>query len=232
MTQHIIRTLREKYAWPPHTKSWLIGKDPDAGRDWEQDEKGTSEDGGAWWAAVYGVAQSRTWLKRLSSSSSSSNKRNIWIPPRILTAYYPFAYNFLWNAGKRINHTNFSEFIWHTYQTLHDEARQTLRLSGTFMCMKPMHFTSSHWGWTPTCELDSVFLGPSQYSSQNKPRLLSWFLPSSFFPASITSAFLLAQIVISQLPTIWIVTGNWEGSTFYCSGFFKFHPLRFICSIN
>ena len=28
-------------------------------------------DGGAWWAAVYGVAQSRTWLKRLSSSSSS-----------------------------------------------------------------------------------------------------------------------------------------------------------------
>ena len=31
-----------------------------------------SRDGGAWWAAVYGVAQSRTRLKRLSSSSSSS----------------------------------------------------------------------------------------------------------------------------------------------------------------
>ena len=30
-------------------------------------------DGGAWWAAVYGVAQSQTWLKRLSSSSSSSS---------------------------------------------------------------------------------------------------------------------------------------------------------------
>ena len=29
-------------------------------------------DGGAWWAAVYGVAQSRTWLKRLSSSSIDS----------------------------------------------------------------------------------------------------------------------------------------------------------------
>ena len=29
------------------------------------------KDGGAWWAAVYGVAQSRTQLKRLSSSSSS-----------------------------------------------------------------------------------------------------------------------------------------------------------------
>ena len=29
--------------WPPHTKSWLIGKDPDAGRDWWQEEKGTTE---------------------------------------------------------------------------------------------------------------------------------------------------------------------------------------------
>ena len=33
--------------------------------------------GGAWWAAIYGIAQSRTRLKRLSSSSSSSNVRKI-----------------------------------------------------------------------------------------------------------------------------------------------------------
>ena len=30
--------------WPPGGKSWLIGKDPDAGKDWEQEEKGTTED--------------------------------------------------------------------------------------------------------------------------------------------------------------------------------------------
>ena len=30
--------------WPPHAKSWLIGKDSDAGRDWEQEEKGMTED--------------------------------------------------------------------------------------------------------------------------------------------------------------------------------------------
>ena len=30
--------------WPPHAKSWLIGKDSDAGRDWGQEEKGTTED--------------------------------------------------------------------------------------------------------------------------------------------------------------------------------------------
>ena len=35
--------------WPPHAKSWLIGKDSDAGRDWRQDEKGTTEDEMAGW---------------------------------------------------------------------------------------------------------------------------------------------------------------------------------------
>ena len=35
--------------WPPHAKSWLIGKDSDAGRDWRQEEKGTTEDEMAGW---------------------------------------------------------------------------------------------------------------------------------------------------------------------------------------
>ena len=30
--------------WPPDAKSWLIGKYPDAGKDWGQEEKGTTED--------------------------------------------------------------------------------------------------------------------------------------------------------------------------------------------
>ena len=30
--------------WPPDAKSWLIGKDPDAGKDWGQEEKGVTED--------------------------------------------------------------------------------------------------------------------------------------------------------------------------------------------
>ena len=35
--------------WPPHVKSWLIGKDSDAGRDWGQEEKGTTKDEMAGW---------------------------------------------------------------------------------------------------------------------------------------------------------------------------------------
>ena len=35
--------------WPPHAKSRLIGKDSDAGSDWGQEEKGTTEDEMAGW---------------------------------------------------------------------------------------------------------------------------------------------------------------------------------------
>ena len=30
--------------WPPYAKHWLLRKDPDAGKDWKQEEEGTTED--------------------------------------------------------------------------------------------------------------------------------------------------------------------------------------------
>ena len=35
--------------WPPDATNWLIGKDRDAGKDWRQEEKGTTEDEAVGW---------------------------------------------------------------------------------------------------------------------------------------------------------------------------------------
>ena len=80
--------------WPPDAKNWLTGKDPDAGKDWGQEEKGETEDEivrwhqwlnrhemsklweivkdrEAWNAVVHGVAKSWTWLSNCTITSSN-----------------------------------------------------------------------------------------------------------------------------------------------------------------
>ena len=54
----LILKLKLQILWPPDAKSWLIGKDPDAGRDWRQEEKGMTEDEMAGW---------HRWLNRRES---------------------------------------------------------------------------------------------------------------------------------------------------------------------
>ena len=51
--------------WPPDAKSWLIGKDPDAGKDWRWEEKGTTEDEMVGWhhQQTWVWANSRSWWR-------------------------------------------------------------------------------------------------------------------------------------------------------------------------
>ena len=56
--------LKLQYFWPPDAKSWLIGKDPDAGRYWGQEEKGTTEDEMAGWTWVWVDSSSWWWTGR------------------------------------------------------------------------------------------------------------------------------------------------------------------------
>ena len=46
--------------WPPYVKNWLIGKDPDAWKDWKQEEKGMTE-----WDSWMALLTQWTWVSKL-----------------------------------------------------------------------------------------------------------------------------------------------------------------------
>ena len=75
--------------WPPHGKSWLIGKDSDAGRDWGQEKKGTTEDEMAGW---------HHWLNGRESDGS------LWWTGR------PGVLRFM--ASQRVGHNWATELNW------------------------------------------------------------------------------------------------------------------------
>ena len=77
--------------WPLHAKSWLIGKDSDAGRDWGQEEKGTTED------EMAGCLMTRwTWV--------SVNSRSWWWTGR------PGMLRFM--GSQRVGHDWATELNW------------------------------------------------------------------------------------------------------------------------
>ena len=47
--------------WPPDARNWLIGKDPDAGKDWRQEEKGMTEDEMVGWHHQLSAVYSGNW---------------------------------------------------------------------------------------------------------------------------------------------------------------------------
>ena len=89
--------------WPPHAKSWLIGKDSDAGRDWGQEEKGTTEDEMAGWHHrldghefewTPGVADGRGGLVCCDSwvAESDRTERLNWTVSKTLCFYILFLF--------------------------------------------------------------------------------------------------------------------------------------------
>ena len=81
--------------WPPHVKSWLIGKDSDAGRDWGQEEKGMTED------------EISGWHNRLDGREFEWNPRVWWWTGR------PGVLRFM--GPQRVGHDWATELNWTDY---------------------------------------------------------------------------------------------------------------------
>ena len=90
--------------WPPDAKSQLIGKDPDAGKDWGQEEKGVTEDemvgasltrwtwvwansGRWWWTGKPGVLQSMG-SQRIGYSLVTEDNKILMPPPVFFLLYH------------------------------------------------------------------------------------------------------------------------------------------------
>ena len=84
--------------WPPYAKGWLIGKDPDAGRDWEQKEKGMTGDDRVWGGWMASPTQ-QTWVWASSGSWWWTGK------PGMLRSM----------GSQRVGHDWVTELNWFTY---------------------------------------------------------------------------------------------------------------------
>ena len=99
--------LRLKLLWPPWAKSWLIGKNSDAGRDWRQEEKGTTENEMAGWHhwldgresewtpgvgdGQGGLACCNSWCCKESDTTERLNWTKLMLGPGSyeITAFFP-----------------------------------------------------------------------------------------------------------------------------------------------
>jgi len=94
------RTVDEAEAlilWPPDARSWLIGKDPDAGKDWGQEKKGAIEDEMVRWHQGFnGHEFEQTvgdreawhatvpWVHKESDTTTEQQQQILWTSPHFL----------------------------------------------------------------------------------------------------------------------------------------------------
>ena len=104
--------------WPPHVKSWLIGKDPDDSRDWGQEEKGMVEHEMAGWHhrldgheyewtpgvgdAQGGLACCNSWGHKESDTTEQLNWTDKGLIFKIYNISFRMFHSLLWSTQSRL----------------------------------------------------------------------------------------------------------------------------------
>ena len=106
--------------WPPDAKNWLIWKDPDAGQDWRQEGKGTTEDDGSvvsrtQWTWVWASSRSWWWTGSPGVLQSMGLQSQIWLSNRteLIPSLFPFLLSRYWfKRWTRHSHFKYREAMW------------------------------------------------------------------------------------------------------------------------
>ena len=161
--------------WPPDEKSWLIGKDPDAGKDWGQEEKGTTEDEmvgwhhqldghGFWWTP--GVVDGQGGLACCSSwghKESDTTKRLNWTEHQRIDAFE------LWCCRR------FLRVPWTTRrssQSILTEINPEYSLEGLMLKLKLQYF--GHLMWRTDSLEKTLMLGKIEGRGRRGQQRMRW----------------------------------------------------------
>ena len=162
-------------------------------------------DGGAWWAAVYGVLQSRTWLKRLSSSSSIETHHYHDHPFYLLHGLTLSPLPLLSKTGKKESRNlripdNTHNIVWFISLTTHCcYSIKQIFMEFIVLCkaLKASQLRHSHI-------LNTKCLNHHGYSEKSKKSNINY--------CTYTRASLVAQLV-KNLPAVqetWVWSLGWE----------------------
>ena len=107
--------------WPPHAKSWLFGKDSDAGRDWGQEETGTTEDEMAGWPhqlnghefkQTLGDSEGQGSLSYCSPRGHKESNTTQWLNNKVKN-------KLMVCKGERRGGNEWGDWYWHIHSAIH-----------------------------------------------------------------------------------------------------------------
>ena len=134
--------------WPPHAKGWFIGKDPNDGRDWEQEEKGMTENEMAGWHHRLDGHEFK-WIPGVDDGQGGLACCNLWGRKESDTAerlnWTELIQPYIFSSPLEVNGINLNLLV-HSYRALNFVFLED-RLFSIFIFFNVLHSIIQHFHW-------------------------------------------------------------------------------------